>query len=229
VGKNKIELLAFLQHVDLRNDTGKFVFNNFQSLHPDVYGPNKYLGLRLGYTFSSINEAIVPTKGFVLHATGKLVRNISRNDYFQNYGLRAKMYLPVSRKFSFAVNAGGETILDNSQISNNAQYYQHAVIGGPQSLRGYRLERFWGKTSFYNTNELRYITHMKSYFMNAKIGILAFFDGGRVWMPGEYSGKFHTSYGTGLLIAPFNKLALQVTYGVSPEASLVQLRLNTDL
>jgi hypothetical protein len=229
IANNTFELLTFLQHVDLRNDTGKFVFNNFQSLHPDVYDANKYMGLRLGYTFTSLNDRIVPTRGIVVLANGKLVRNISANDYFQQYGLRTKFYLPVGKKLSFAFTAGGETIVDNGHMNDNAQLYQHAVIGGPQSLRGYRLERFWGKSSFYNSNEIRYITHLKSYLLNAKIGILAFVDDGRVWMPGEHSTTLHTSYGTGLILAPFNKLCLEVTYGISTEARLVQLKLVSTL
>jgi hypothetical protein len=228
-GNNTFELLTFLQHVDLRNDTSKFVFNNFQSLHPDVYNANKYVGFRLGYTFASLNDRVVPTKGLVVLANGKLVRNISANDYFQQYALRTKFYLPVGKKLSFAFTAGGETIVDNRHMNDNAQLYQHAVIGGPQSLRGYRLERFWGKSSFYNSNEIRYITHLKSYLLNAKIGILAFVDDGRVWMPGEQSNTLHTSYGTGLILAPFNKLCLEVTYGVSTEARLVQLKLSSAL
>ena len=126
-------------------------------------------------------------------------------------------------------NFGGETILGNTEVLNSAQLYQHAVIGGPESLRGYRTERFWGKSSFHNNNELRYITNLRSYLLNAKIGLLAFFDDGRVWLPGEDSNLFHTSYGAGILLAPFNKFCAQVTYGISSEAKLIQLKFNTPI
>ena len=120
-----------------------------------------------------------------------------------------------------------ETIVGNNSIVNNAQYTQHTIIGGPVNIRGFRTQRFWGKTSFYNQNELRYITNIKTHFMNAKAGLLAFFDNGRVWLPGENSGTLHTSYGGGILIAPFYKISASFTYGITNESRLLQLAVNT--
>jgi hypothetical protein len=229
-GKNNLELFTFFQHSDIENDTGKFVTNIFQSIHPEVTVPNDYAGLGLAYNYISLNNAIVPTRGFVLQTNGKLVRNTRQKDFFQNYSLSARAYLPIAGKFSIAVNAGGETFVSNAaSASGNAQPLQHAIIGGPASLRGYRLERFWGTSSFYNNNEIRFITNLRTYLLNAKIGLIAFFDDGRVWMKGERSGTLHTAYGTGLLLAPFNKLCVQVTYGISGESSLLQLKLNSRL
>ncbi len=54
---------------------------------------------------------------------------------------------------------------------------------------------------------------------------MAFVDNGRVWMPGEKSDKFHTSYGGGILLAPFNLVSAAITYGVSKEDRLLQFRL----
>jgi hemolysin activation/secretion protein len=112
------------------------------------------------------------------------------------------------------------------KILNSAQFYEHAVIGGPDNLRGYNRERFWGKTSYYNNNELRFITNLHTYIMNAKFGVLAFFDDARVWLPGETSNTIHTSFGGGILLAPFNAVSATITYGISKEQNLVQLRIN---
>ena len=117
--------------------------------------------------------------------------------------------------------------MGNSSVINNAQFNQHAVIGGPANIRGFRAERFWGKASFYNQNEIRYITNIKSYFLNAKAGLLAFFDDGRVWIPGESSNVLHTSYGGGILIAPFYKISAFIIYGISNESNLLQIGVNT--
>jgi outer membrane protein assembly factor BamA len=105
--------------------------------------------------------------------------------------------------------------------------YEHAIIGGPETLRGYRMDRFWGKTAFYNNNELRFITNLRIYLLNAKAGLLAFFDDGRVWIPGEHSNDLHTSYGAGILLAPFRLLPFTITYGISDETRLFRFRINT--
>jgi hemolysin activation/secretion protein len=102
----------------------------------------------------------------------------------------------------------------------------HAIIGGPAMIRGFRKERFWGKSAFYNNNELRFITNIRSHLLTAKFGLLGFFDDGRVWMPGETSDKWHTGYGGGILFAPFSRVCLVVTYGISDEMKLLQIRMN---
>ena len=53
---------------------------------------------------------------------------------------------------------------------------------------------------------------------------MAFIDNGRVWIPGEQSNTFHQSYGGGILLAPFNLVAVAVTYGVSKEIQMLQIR-----
>ena len=59
--------------------------------------------------------------------------------------------------------------------------------------------------------------------MNGKIGLVAFYDAGRVWQPGEISDTWHTDYGGGLLLAPFNKLLANIAYGISKEKKMVHL------
>jgi hypothetical protein len=47
--------------------------------------------------------------------------------------------------------------------------------------------------------------------------LLAFVDNGRIWQPLEISDKWHTGYGGGLILIPFNKVVLTGTYGISEE------------
>ena len=56
-------------------------------------------------------------------------------------------------------------------------------------------ERFYGKTNFYNNNELRWIKNTHNYLFAGRIGLLAFVDNGRIWQPLELSDKWHTAYG----------------------------------
>ena len=60
--------------------------------------------------------------------------------------------------------------------------------------------------------------------MNGKIGLNVFYDQGRVWNPNENSETWHTDYGAGLLLAPFNKLFANITYGISKEAKMINVR-----
>jgi hypothetical protein len=225
VGKSSLGFSALFLGVRILNDTSRYVAKVLQN--PKEFRSNYYAGIQVTYTFITLNDSIVPTKGFSLLANAGGYRNITQSDFFQNYASRLQVYLPLTGNFSLAERIGIETIVGNSALGSNAQYTQHTIIGGPVNIRGYRAERFWGKTSFYNQNELRYITDIKTHLMNAKAGLLVFFDNGRVWSPGENSGNLHTSYGGGLLIAPFDKISVTITYGITNESKLLQLGVNT--
>jgi hypothetical protein len=57
------------------------------------------------------------------------------------------------------------------------------------------------------------------------MGLVAFFDEGRVWQPGESSSKWHYGYGGGIILSPFNKIAIAVTYGISEETTRTNIRI----
>jgi len=228
-GNNTVSLGIFYNNAKIKTDTAIHASKFSTSSNPELFKAYEYAGLKLSYNYIHINDTIVPTKGILVSANGMFSNNFTQSDFFQNYSIMANGFVPLGNKFSLSIKAGASTIVGNSNLLNNVQVIQYAVIGGPESLRGYRWERFWGKTAVYNNNELRFITNIKSYIMNAKVGLFAFFDNGRVWIPNESSNTIHTSYGGGVLLAPFNKIAFIVTYGVSPEEKIVQLKINTRL
>ena len=123
-----------------------------------------------------LDDSVVPVKGLSFIGTATGMFNTQHSEFFQKYYGRAKAYLPLLDKFSLAITASATTVVADDNILNSAEFYEHAVIGGPESLRGYKRERFWGKSAFYNNNELRYITNMHTHLVNAKAGIFAFFD-----------------------------------------------------
>ena len=167
---------------------------------------------------------IVPTKGITFSGNVSYTQNAKQSSQsFWKYGGNLQIYLPLVSKFSLAVSGGIET------VNGNPEFYQYPYIGGGQDLRGFQLQRFYGKTAFYNSNELRYISKVRNYFYNGKAGLLAFVDDGRVWMPGEKSDTWHVGYGGGVVLAPFNLIFVDITYGFSNEYSLLQFRVNVTL
>lgn len=227
VGKNDFELSLLFHRTKNFMNPGRYVSDVFSPSDAKLFDPQNYGAVLWKYTFASVNDEIVPTKGFSFAGTGAYMKNFSRDQFFQNYEAKLQSWLPLSKKFSLCIRAGGSTIVGKDAVLKNTLPYQHAIIGGPDNFRGYRVQRFWGKTSFYNNNELRFITNMRTHLLNAKIGLLAFFDNGRVWMPGETSDLWHSTYGGGLFLAPFHFTSFILTYGVSDDSGLVQFRINT--
>ena len=218
-GKNTITLFGFFQNVKLINDTARFLTKNIAPAQPGIFKTNNYAGGSIYYKIALLNDSIVPTAGFSFSANASHFQNLTQSSSFQQYNGIARFYIPLIPKFSIAIRAAGGT------VTGNPMFYHLPHIGGADDLRGYRRERFTGKTAFSNSNELRFITNLRSYIMNGKIGLVVFYDQGRVWQPGETSDTWHTDYGGGLLLAPFNALLANIAYGISKEKKMIQLRL----
>ncbi|WP_207514700.1 ShlB/FhaC/HecB family hemolysin secretion/activation protein [Longitalea luteola] len=223
-GKSTIGGTAYFQQIRSIKDSDRFFAKSF--LHNnEVFETHPYAGLQLTYSFVHLKDSVAPVAGFTFLANAYYSKNFQQNEFFQRYNANAQVYVPLLKKVSMAIRFGGETVV-NDNVLGTGQAYQHAIIGGPRTIRGYRRERFWGQTAVYNSNELRFITNFRTYLVTGKIGLFAFFDHGRVWMPGEPSNKWHISYGPGIIFVPFNKYNISVSYGITKEIRLIQFRLN---
>jgi hypothetical protein len=70
------------------------------------------------------------------------------------------------------------------------------------------------------------VPNIKTYLFNGRAGIIGFYDIGRVWQPGEISDTWHAGYGAGIMISPFNKVAITVFQGWSKNEKAIALRFN---
>jgi hypothetical protein len=216
---HRIDAIGYYGEIRPIHDTARFLFKEQFPAVINTFDKTKYFGAMLTYSTSYVNDSIIPTRGVSFTGNTSYTNNLDKSD-FGSYSGEVLFFVPVGRIISIASRAGGAT------ITGSPEFYQYPWIGGGSTLRGYPIERFHGKTTFYNNNELRFIFNIKSYAYKGKIGVLGFYDDGRVWMPGETSSKWHTSYGGGLLLVPFNKISLKATYGISPEISMIQLSVN---
>ena len=217
--QHNFHISVFGESDQIVNNPDRFIGKNL-SAKPDIYKLNYYVGGETGYTYTDVNNTAVPTKGIVFTSNALYSHDLTQSS--QSYGRFAgglQLYLPLIPKISLAITAAGATVTDSASI------YHDVFIGGGKSLRGFKRERFTGKTAFYNQNELRFITDARSYIYNGKIGIVAFLDDGRVWMPSENSNTLHYGYGVGLLLVPYNKASIQVNYGFSRDGSFLQFTL----
>ncbi len=67
----------------------------------------------------------------------------------------------------------------------------------------------------------------ESYILPGDVGLMGFYDLGRVWQRSESSRKWHYSYGGGFYYAPFNLVLVSATYGISDEDQLFNFSLGT--
>ncbi len=104
-------------------------------------------------------------------------------------------YLGVPR-IHLAVRAGGR------QLWGTYAWFDAAYIGG-RNARAYRSHRFAGDSSLYGSAELRFwFSKTNTPILPVRVGIFGLIESGRVWLEGEDSDTWHTSYGGGLLFQP---------------------------
>jgi hypothetical protein len=219
IGQNQnFDFSIFYRNVKMQNNTGYFATMG-HGIDSSLFGNTPFSGVEAAYHFRNVNNTKFPTSGIDFLLAADYVQNLKQTDRsFTNMVSSFSFYVPFGRSFSFASRVGG------AALAGNADFYDLNKLGGYVNLRGYARERFSGKTIFYNNNEVRWVTDTRNHFLDGQIGLLAFYDDGRVWQPLEISNTWHTGYGAGLILIPFGKVALTGTYCFSKDGSFIQLK-----
>jgi hypothetical protein len=192
----------------------------------EVYSSKRYLGGRANIFVDFVDNSFLPTRGIIW------------NTDFICYGALTKSATPLTRLTSDMTVYGsiqapakvvGVLKLGGGHIfSDKFEYFQALNLGQNNFLRGFRKNRFSGKSLAYGSLEMRIkLFRSKSYIIPGDVGIVGFAETGRVWMPGEDSKTWHSSYGTGLYYTPFNLVIVSATVAFSKEERLFNFSLGT--
>ena len=122
---------------------------------------------------------------------------------------------PVTTAFRFggAVNVG------------NYKFFQANALGSNSNLRGFRNNRFSGRSYLYQNSEVRFkVTYFRNYIFTGDMGLFGFFDSGRVYSDGPEASTWHKGYGPGIWFNLYNKALITGGYGFSKEGSYLTLK-----
>jgi hemolysin activation/secretion protein len=159
---------------------------------------------------------LLQTKGFHLSTNAGYTKNLREEKEFMNYGASFEFAFPIFKNLVLSVTNGAAT------VDGEPEFYQLNNIGG-NSLRGYRRERYWGHTTFHNNNQLQLLFDVKNGFFKGKLGLVSFYDQGRVWLKGEDSDTWHNGFGGGFVIAPLDKAYISFMLGLSEDDTRVHV------
>lgn len=188
----------------------RFITSSPLVVNQDVFQMQPYASLQGTYEYQQYNFKTSPTLGFGFRADigWKMnLKTVNKNFLFLNLNLNFIHYLDKAQRLVYATN-----FTYQNRFNNNFDFYDAATIGGSVNLRGYRPERFTGRSSFVQTSDLRYsLTSFTAGFIPMDFGIYGGFDYGRVWVSSETSNKWHNSYGLGVWINALGQATLQVS------------------
>jgi hypothetical protein len=98
-------------------------------------------------------------------------------------------------------------------------FHEAAFIGGPDTVRGLRRQRYAGDAAVFGNAELRLPLFRFTMLLPIRFGVLGLADTGRVYLEGESSDKWHTGVGAGAwfsILKPENTLVVTAARELDP-------------
>ncbi|MFI5133232.1 MAG: BamA/TamA family outer membrane protein [Chitinophagales bacterium] len=189
-------------------------------LDPATFYKNKsWGGGQLTLSIDDRDNKLMPARGINWQTTLRVLNGI---DQFSNNLTQLNSDLALYT--SFSKNAGfvlATRFGAGMNFNNNFEFFQAQTLGSIENLRGYRKNRFAGKSMAYNNTEMRIrIAEFKTYLFPGSIGLLFFNDIGRVWVKNDTSSVWHDGYGAGLWFSPLHRLAITASFTTSKENTL---------
>jgi hypothetical protein len=222
----RVNFGAAFQYFNLeeRQNIGRYVTMAPENgLDPEtLYDRKMFLGPHLLLDINSRNSLAVPTRGFVLNAEAKSLFGLTGGSATNVTQLKWDMSIFASfeskARLVYALRFGlGHNIGDYS-------FQQAQYLSGPENLRGYRRNRFGGRTMAFNNTEIRFkIADFNTYLFPGSFGLLVFNDVGRVWSDNEESKDWHVGNGAGIWISPIRRFVIAAHYTRSKEEKWLPL------
>lgn len=181
-----------------------------------LFRKQSYFGGRASFVVDTRNHPALPSTGINWITNAKFLSGMNdfSYDHVTQLSSEFSFYLNlVPNWLTFANRTGGGITFGDA-----FEFYQAQYLGSDDNLRGYRKERFAGRSKFYNQAELRLkVANFKTYLFPASFGVFAFLDAGRVWVKNDSDKKTLAGYGGGVWFAPLNKIVVTLSYAVSDE------------
>lgn len=189
---------------------------------------NNYFGTIEGiYSYRSYDDVRNPTIGMLFDLNVGATDNLKETEnVFGFIKTRVGFYnsLVRNRKLVLKTNVRYQV-----NLGQKYQFYQAANLGGNNGLRGFREQRFTGKSLLVGNADLRYsFPTFKIGLYPLQIGIYGGGDLGRVWLKDGNSERWHNSYGGGLWFNGTGGLNANVNMFHSKEGSRITFGLGFD-
>ena len=184
-----------------------------------VFDMQDFYGINAEYQFVNKDNEAFPTLGFQTSLQVGYKNNV---DTSKGFG-----YIIPELGFDYKLIPSGQLVFATNlrahvNLGDDFEFYQGANLGARTGLRGYRFQRFTGKSAFSQSTDVRWnFGSLKTGLLPIHIGVYGGVDYGRVWVDGEDSDKWNNSFGGGFFV----NMAQMMTANISAFNSDDGLRL----
>ncbi|GJM33059.1 MAG: hypothetical protein DHS20C18_20600 [Saprospiraceae bacterium] len=219
LGKYKIGLAG--SGVEIQKTASRLI-SLAEEIDPNVFKTKFFASANFEVQWENIDGGFRPSNGVDIRAGIEVKSNISDDfNTFVKLNVAYDVYKTIDSKENFIYS----TRIGFNHIFGDFYFYDAYTIGGSDNLRGFRRERFTGRTTFYQNNNLhiRVLKDLGKGYFPFSTGITLCFDHGRVWSD-EKSNIWHYSYGGGIWLSPLDKLVLSGAYFIGEEENRVRIK-----
>ncbi len=190
-----------------------------------LYGKQSYFGFKASLVVDTRDNKVVPMKGIYWQTNFNYLSGLNDNSYEVRQ---------LNSDFTFYLNIIPKTLVLANRIGGGHnfgynflnyfmpfEFYHAQYLGSEDNLRGYRKYRFAGRSKVYNNTEIRLrLANFRTYLFPGALGILAFYDTGRIWDLTNSNNKWLSGYGAGFWISPLKRLVFSISFTASKEDKL---------
>ncbi|MGY5849221.1 metallophosphatase [Salegentibacter sp. F14] len=216
-------LKGILESMEVAYDENEFVGQVFDK-NSTLFEQQFYGGAELYYRYFNQDNPSFPSRGLDFSLTTGYMKNIDQHNNEFGYlkpTLGINYPLHSSGIATIATKVGGELI-----FGDNYEFYHGATLGGNNSLRAYRNERFNGNTAFFHSTDIRVgLSKLRTNFIPLRFGITGGYDYGRVWSDKAESNDWHDNYGGSVFINGFNALTANIGYYLGDDGNRIMFSL----
>ena len=191
------------------------------------------LGLSARFRFDGTDQRALPRKGVFVSGTGSFYPALADvTDAFGEVHGEARAYLSTrnERAVTLALKAGGQKVFGTHPFFESAFIGGKTPLssleaGGSSAVRGLPAQRYAGDGSLYGGGEL-YLPIIKAFLLvPGQIGLMGFYDVGRVFLDRDSSDRWHHGAGGGIFFAtPARHSLLSVQVARSEGRTAVYVR-----
>ena len=178
---------------------------NVVPVDDSIFDKQDFYGIDAVYHFENKDNKAFPTLGLQFNLQMGYKNNVSTKKGFgyilPELGIDYKL-IP-SGQLVLATNFSG-----HHKIGDGFEFYQGATLGANTGLRGYRNQRFTGKSAIVQSSDVRWnFLNLKTNVLPLNLGIFGGADFGRVWIgddlvfdPSFHNSHWNSSFGGGFFV-----------------------------
>ncbi|MEO5976034.1 MAG: metallophosphoesterase [Chryseolinea sp.] len=186
----------------VQNTNGRFIQSYGEDSRQYIFEQKYFGGARLGFHYNNVDNLFSPHSGVKFNTTLDWTDNFNEDKQFTSLRSQLIIYKALDARENFILST---QFGYGQNFGEGYEFFQMPSIGGSLGLRGYRNDRFYGDIMYWQSTDLRVrLAASRNKILPFTLGAFGGFDYGRVWLKGEESSSWHTSYGGGLWVSPLD-------------------------